>query len=85
MSKIYNVIISVGEVYQIEADSEEQAENFLRTSTNAIVFRLATVFGVSSRMRTDLLVNDFTYKAITDKYIVVFEKNFKRNFICTNI
>lgn len=57
------------------------AENFLRTSTDAIIFRLATVFGVSSRMRTDLLVNDFTYKAITDKYIVVFEKTFKRNFI----
>jgi nucleoside-diphosphate-sugar epimerase len=57
------------------------AENFLRTSTDAIVFRLATVFGVSSRMRTDLLVNDFVYKAITDKYIVVFEKTFKRNFI----
>ncbi len=57
------------------------AENFLRTSTNAIIFRLATVFGVSPRMRTDLLVNDFTYKAITDKYIVVFEKSFKRNFI----
>jgi nucleoside-diphosphate-sugar epimerase len=58
-----------------------EAENFLRASTNAIVFRLATVFGVSPRMRTDLLVNDFTYKAITDKYIVVFEKKFKRNFI----
>ena len=58
-----------------------EAENFLRTSTNAIIFRLATVFGVSSRMRTDLLVNDFTYKAITDKYIVVFEKSFKRNYI----
>jgi nucleoside-diphosphate-sugar epimerase len=57
------------------------AENFLRTSTDAIIFRLATVFGVSPRMRTDLLVNDFTYKAITDKYIVVFEKSFKRNFI----
>ncbi len=57
------------------------AENFLRTSTDAIIFRLATVFGVSPRMRTDLLVNDFTYKAITDKYIVVFEKTFKRNFI----
>ena len=57
------------------------AENFLRTMTTAITFRLATVFGVSPRMRTDLLVNDFTYKAITDKYIVVFEKNFKRNFI----
>ena len=58
-----------------------KAENFLRTSTDAIIFRLATVFGVSQRMRTDLLVNDFTYKAITDKYIVVFEKTFKRNFI----
>jgi nucleoside-diphosphate-sugar epimerase len=58
-----------------------EAEGFLRTSTDAIIFRLATVFGVSSRMRTDLLVNDFTYKAITDKYIVVFEKTFKRNFI----
>jgi len=57
------------------------AENFLRSNTDAIVFRLATVFGVSPRMRTDLLVNDFTYKAITDKYIVVFEKTFKRNFI----
>lgn len=57
------------------------AENFLQTSTDAIIFRLATVFGVSTRMRTDLLVNDFTYKAITDKYIVVFEKTFKRNFI----
>jgi len=58
-----------------------EAENFLKTTTDAIIFRLATVFGVSSRMRTDLLVNDFTYKAITDKYIVVFEKSFKRNFI----
>lgn len=57
------------------------AENFLRSSTDSILFRLATVFGVSPRMRTDLLVNDFVYKAITDKYIVVFERNFKRNFI----
>ena len=57
------------------------SENFLKSNTDAIIFRLATVFGVSPRMRTDLLVNDFTYKAITDKYIVVFEKTFKRNFI----
>jgi len=57
------------------------AENFLKANTSAITFRLATVFGVSPRMRTDLLVNDFVYKAITDKYIVVFEKSFKRNFI----
>jgi len=57
------------------------AEDLLKSGNDAIIFRLATVFGVSPRMRTDLLVNDFTYKAITDKYIVVFEKNFKRNFI----
>lgn len=58
-----------------------EAENFLKASTDAITFRLATVFGISPRMRTDLLVNDFVYKAITDKYIVIFEKKFKRNFI----
>jgi nucleoside-diphosphate-sugar epimerase len=57
------------------------AETLLTEETDAIIFRLATVFGVSPRMRTDLLVNDFTYKAITDKYITVFEKTFKRNFI----
>jgi nucleoside-diphosphate-sugar epimerase len=65
----------------IYGSTKVAAENYLRSSTDAIVFRLATVFGVSPRMRTDLLVNDFTYKAITDKYIVVFEKTFKRNFI----
>lgn len=57
------------------------AEKYILENTDGICFRLATVFGVSARMRVDLLVNDFTYKAITDKYIVVFEKNFKRNFI----
>jgi nucleoside-diphosphate-sugar epimerase len=65
----------------IYGNTKCSAENFLRSNTDAIIFRLATVFGVSPRMRTDLLVNDFTYKAITDKYIVVFEKTFKRNFI----
>jgi len=49
--------------------------------SSAICFRLATVFGTSTRMRTDLLVNEFVYKAMTDKYITVFEKHFKRNFI----
>ncbi len=48
---------------------------------NAIVFRLATVFGSSPKMRLDLLVNDFVYRAYTDKFIVLFEADFKRNYI----
>jgi nucleoside-diphosphate-sugar epimerase len=46
-----------------------------------IALRLATVFGLSPRMRMDLLVNDFTYKAATDGYLVLFEADFKRNYI----
>lgn len=57
------------------------AEEMLLDSGRAITLRLATVFGVSPRMRLDLLVNDFTYKAVNDGYIVLFEKDFKRNFI----
>jgi nucleoside-diphosphate-sugar epimerase len=57
------------------------AEQMLLDSGRAITLRLATVFGISPRMRLDLLVNDFTYKAVRDKYIVLFEKDFKRNFI----
>ena len=50
-------------------------------SDNALTLRLATVFGVSPRMRLDLLVNHFTYEAVTSGYIVLFEKDFKRNYI----
>lgn len=57
------------------------AEQELLASPNAITFRLATVFGMSPRLRLDLLVNDFVHKAVTDGYIVIFEKDFKRNFI----
>lgn len=48
---------------------------------NAVTFRLATVFGVSPRMRMDLLVNDFTYRAYRDRCIVLFEEHFRRNYI----
>ncbi len=48
---------------------------------NAVTFRLATVFGISPRMRLDLLVNDFTYRAYRDRFIVLFEEHFRRNYI----
>ncbi len=58
-----------------------EAEKILLDTPNAIVLRLATVFGMSPRMRLDLLVNHFVYAAVTDEYIVIFEKDFKRNYI----
>lgn len=58
-----------------------EAEKIFLDKGNAITFRLATVFGVSPRMRTDLLVNDFVYRAFNDKFIILFEEHFKRNFI----
>lgn len=57
------------------------AEKLWLDTGRAVTFRLATVFGISPRMRLDLLVNDFTYKAIRDGYLVLFEEHFKRNFI----
>lgn len=56
-------------------------EEELMQRENAISFRLATVFGMSPRMRTDLLVNDFTYRAVNDGYVVLFESHFKRNYV----
>jgi len=56
-------------------------ENVLLDDGNCISLRLATVFGISPRMRLDLLVNDFTYRAVTDRFIVLFESHFKRNYI----
>lgn len=57
------------------------AERHLLNTQNAVCLRLATVFGVSPRMRLDLLVNDFTYRACHDQSIVLFEEHFKRNYI----
>lgn len=56
-------------------------EKILLEAGDCITLRLATVFGMSPRMRLDLLVNDFTYRAVTDRFIVLFESHFKRNFI----
>ena len=61
-----------------------EAEKIILNRKNSISFRLATVFGVSPRMRTDLLVNDFTLKAVKDGYIVLFQEHFKRNYIHIN-
>jgi len=58
-----------------------EIERKLMEHKNAISFRLATVFGMSPRMRIDLLVNDFTYRAVHDKFVVLFESHFKRNYI----
>ena len=58
-----------------------QIEKELMQHPNAISFRLATVFGMSPRMRIDLLVNDFTYRAVNDRFVVLFESHFKRNYI----
>jgi len=80
-----------GEVYCTEdtplepislyGQTKVQAEAELLEAPNVISLRLATVFGMSSRMRLDLLVNHFVYAAVTDGFIVIFEKDFKRNYI----
>ena len=64
--------------YAIDKVAVEQE---LMQRENAISYRLATVFGMSPRMRTDLLVNDLTYRAVNDGCVVIFEGHFKRNYI----
>lgn len=61
--------------------TKADAERAVLDTGNAITFRLATVFGVSPRMRLDLLVNDFTYRAVRDRFIVLFEEHFRRNYV----
>lgn len=58
-----------------------EAEKAVLGRGNSVSFRLATVFGASPRMRMDLLVNDFVYRAVMDRAVVVFEGHFKRNYI----
>jgi nucleoside-diphosphate-sugar epimerase len=63
------------------AETKCNAEKAVLDSGNGIVLRLATVFGMSYRMRMDLLVQDFVYKALNDGYLVLFESHFIRNYI----
>jgi len=58
-----------------------EAEKAVLEAGNVITLRMATAFGISPRMRLDLLVNDFTYRAVTDHFLVLFEAHFKRNYI----
>ena len=62
-------------------ETKAQAESALLQSDNTICLRLATVFGLSPRLRLDLLVNHFVFAAVTDGYLVIFEKDFKRNYV----
>jgi nucleoside-diphosphate-sugar epimerase len=61
--------------------TKADAEAALLDAPNVVSLRLATVFGMSPRMRLDLLVNHFVYAAVTDGYLVIFEKDFKRNYV----
>jgi nucleoside-diphosphate-sugar epimerase len=58
-----------------------EAEALVLARENGLSFRLATVFGMAPRMRLDLLVNDFVYRAVNDRAVVLFESHFKRNYI----
>lgn len=69
------------EPISLYGQTKAQAETELLRRPNTITLRLATVFGMSPRMRRDLLVNHFVLAAVTDGYLVVFEKDFKRNFV----
>ena len=63
------------------AKEKVEIEQSLMQHQNAVSFRLATVFGMAPRMRIDLLVNDFTYRAVYDRFVVLFESHFKRNYL----
>ena len=69
------------EPISLYGQTKTQAEQELLQSPNVVTLRLATVFGMSPRMRLDLLVNHFVYAAATDGYLVIFEKDFRRNYI----
>lgn len=69
------------EPISLYGETKVSAEREIMSRKNSISLRLATVFGPSPRMRIDLLVNDFVYRAVTDGSLILFERDFKRNFV----
>jgi len=65
----------------IYGKTKTAAEKSIKKSPNVIIYRFATAFGLSPRLRLDLLVNDFTYQILKKKYIIVYDKDYKRTFI----
>ncbi|MFQ5881343.1 MAG: NAD-dependent epimerase/dehydratase family protein [Candidatus Methylomirabilales bacterium] len=65
----------------VYGQTKTEAERYLLDSGNAICLRFATAFGVSNRMRLDLLINDFVYRAIRERNLIIYEKSYKRSFI----
>lgn len=78
---VYCTENSLLEPISLYGETKVAAENLVLERENSITLRLATVFGMAPRFRLDLLVNHFTYAATTEGYIVIFEKDFKRNYI----
>lgn len=65
----------------IYGETKTNSEKIISCGTNFLILRFATAFGISNRMRLDLLINDFVFQAIKNKNLTVYEKNFKRSFI----
>jgi len=65
----------------IYGKSKAKAEEFIQKRGNYVIYRFATGYGVSPRLRLDLMINDFCYKAVKEKNLIVYEKHFKRTFI----
>jgi len=78
---VYCTEVTPLEPISLYRQTKSEAERAVLANPNTITLRLATVFGMSPRMRLDLLVNHFVYASITDGYLVIFEKDFKRNYI----
>ena len=63
------------------AETKVRAEEVLKSRGNYVIYRFATGYGISPRMRFDLLINDFCYRAVNDRNLIVYEKDFSRTFI----